>query len=179
MINEDDVTSLNLHAAVQERVGWGYYDQGWSSYRDGYQSPPTNWGINTPVKWMFFEQVARLTGSPIPPRPKYEADDTPVIRLIGLSPGQVLRGGAARIEAVVEDRHPRWPINRVEFFIDGKPFSYTRNAPFMMSGQGSLGDRFEMLAPGEHVLRVAAYDRRGPSFSESCGILEVPFVVQK
>jgi len=23
MINEDDVTSLNLHAAVQERVGWG------------------------------------------------------------------------------------------------------------------------------------------------------------
>jgi hypothetical protein len=29
------------------------------------------------------------------------------------------------------------------------------------------------------VLRVVAYDRRGPSFSESCSILEVPFVLEK
>jgi len=159
LINEDGATSFNLHAAVQERVGWGYYDQGWNNCRDGLQSP--------------------LTGSPLPPRPKYEAGDTPVIRLIGLSPGQVLKGAAPRVEAVVEDRDPRWPVNRVEFFIDGKPYSYTRVAPFMMGGQGSVGERFEALAAGEHVLRVAAYDRRGPSFSESCGILEAPFVVQK
>ena len=101
LINEDGATSFNLHAAVQERVGWGYYDQGWNNYRDGFQSPPTNWTIQTPVKWLFFEQVARLTGSPIPPRPKYEAGDTPVIRLIGLSPGQVLKGAAPRVAPFV------------------------------------------------------------------------------
>lgn len=43
LINEDGVSAFNLHAAVEERVGWGYYDQGWNNYRDGFQSPPTNW----------------------------------------------------------------------------------------------------------------------------------------
>ena len=64
IINEDGVSTFNLHAAVQEHVGWGYYDNGLSNYRDGFQAPPVNWRINTPVKWQFFEQVARLTGSP-------------------------------------------------------------------------------------------------------------------
>ncbi len=73
LINEDGVSAFNLQAAVEERVGWGYYDQGWNNYRDGFQSPPTNWNINTPVKWLFFEQVARLTGSPAPPIPDYQA----------------------------------------------------------------------------------------------------------
>ena len=44
----------------------------------------------------------------------------------------------AWIEAVVEDRHARWPIKRVEFFIDGKPYSYRRNAPFMLGGGGMV-----------------------------------------
>jgi hypothetical protein len=29
------------------------------------------------------------------------------------------------------------------------------------------------------MLRIVAYDRRGPRFAESCSILEVPFVVEK
>ena len=74
IINEDGVSTFNLHAAVQEHVGWGYYDNGLSNYRDGFQAPPVNWKINTPVKWQFFEQVARLTGSPIPPKPEYSAE---------------------------------------------------------------------------------------------------------
>lgn len=180
LINEDGVSSMNLHAAVQERVGWGYYDQGWNNYVEGFQSPPTKWGISTPVKWMFFEQVARLTGSPIPPAPKYESDDVPAIKLVGLTPGQVLNtGGRGGVEVIVQDRHPRWPINRVEFFIDGRPFSYTRNAPFRLGGRGMSGLSFASFAPGKHVLRVVAYDRRGPSFTESCSILEVPFELEK
>ena len=180
LINEDGVSSMNLHAAVQERVGWGYYDQGWNNYLDGYQSPPTNWGISTPVKWMFFEQVARLTGSPVPPAPKYDSDEVPLIKLVGLTAGQVLKPGArAQVEVIAQDRHPRWPINRVEFFIDGRPFSYTRNAPFRLGGRGMAGLSLASFGPGKHVLRVVAYDRRGPAFSESCGILEVPFVLEK
>jgi hypothetical protein len=180
LINEDGVSSMNLHAAVQERVGWGYYDQGWNNYLDGYQSPPTKWGISTPVKWMFFEQVARLTGSPIPPMPRYDSDDVPVIKLVGLTPGQVLSLGArTQVEVIAEDRHPRWPIKRVEFFIDGRPFSYTSHAPFQFGGRGMAGLSLASFGPGKHTLRVVAYDRRGPLFSESCSMLEVPFVLEK
>lgn len=75
IINEDGVSTLNLHAAVQEHVGWGYYDNGLTNYRDGFQAPPVNWKINTPAKWQFFEQVARLTGSAVPPKPAYSAHD--------------------------------------------------------------------------------------------------------
>jgi hypothetical protein len=176
LINEDGVSTFNLEAAVQEGVGWGFYDQGWNNYRDGFQSPPANWRINTPVKWLFFEQVARLTGSPGPEHPRYQADDTPVIRLLGIDPGQTLRE-PAWIEAVVEDRHPRWPIKRVEFFLDGKPYSYRKEAPFYLGSQGWWDP--SSVAAGRHELRVVAYDRRGPAFSESCAILEVPFVLER
>jgi len=180
LINEDGVSPMNLHAAVQERVGWGYYDQGWNNYVEGFQSPPTKWGISSPVKWMFFEQVARLTGSPIPPQPKYQSDETPVITLVGLTPGEVLDSGArVRFEVIAQDRHPRWPISRVEFYIDGRPHSYTRIAPFRLGPRGIGGFSLSSLGPGEHTLRVVAYDRRGPSFSESCSILEVPFVLAR
>ena len=176
LINEDGVSSFNLYAAVHEHVGWGYYDQGWNNYRDGFQSPPVNWHINTPVKWLFFEQVARLTGSPVPPKPSYTDNEAPVIRLVGLEPGQVL-DGLSWIEAVVEDRHPRWPIKRVEFFIDGNPYNYHNNAPFYL-GRREWWNPYDLL-PGHHVLRVVAFDLRGPRFAETCTILEVPFSIKK
>jgi hypothetical protein len=157
-------------------VGWGYYDQGWNNYVDGFQSPPTNWSISTPVKGLFFEQVAKLTGSTVPPRPRYESKDGPVVRVLGLEPGQRLKG-PAWIEAVVEDRHARWPIKRVEFYIDGKPYSYRNRAPFMLGGREWWTPA--ELSAGEHVLRVAAFDMRGPRFTETCSIVEVPFTVEK
>lgn len=176
IINEDGVSTFNLQAAVQEHVGWGYYDNGWSDYRDGFQAPPVNWKISTPVKWMFFSQVARLTGSPAPPKPDYVANDTPVIEVFGLKPNQVLKD-SQWVEAIVTDRHPRWPIKRVEFFIDNKPYSYRKNAPYMLNNQ-EWWDMLDVPA-GEHVLRVVAYDMRGPRFSESCSMVEIPFVIEK
>ncbi len=176
LINEDGVSTFNLQAAVDERVGWGYYDQGWNNYRDGFQSPPTNWTINTPLKWLFFEQVAQLTGSPAPPVPASAAEDAPVIHLEGLKAGQVVKG-RIWVEAVIEDRHPRWPIKRVEFFLDGKPYSYSRNAPFYPGG-GEWWSAGQLTA-GAHSLRVVAYDMRGPRFTEVASILEVPFTVEK
>jgi hypothetical protein len=176
LINEDGVSTFNLHAAVEERVGWGYYDQGWNNYRDGFQSPPTNWRTNTPVKWLFFEQVARLTGSPVPPRPAYSDAESPVIRMVGIRDGQVL-SGPAWIEAVVEDRHGRWPIKRVEFFIDGKPYSYRMRAPFLLGGREWWSD--PEIPAGKHTLRVAAYDMRGPRFTETCAVEEFSFVIER
>ena len=62
VFNEDSVNIDNLEAAFEEETSWGYYDQGKSNYRDGFQSPPTNWAINTSTKKAFFNKVAELIG---------------------------------------------------------------------------------------------------------------------
>lgn len=63
VINEDSIAVTNLFAAVEEYAPWGYYDQGENNYRDGYQSVPVNWAINTPSKRSFFDAVAEVTGA--------------------------------------------------------------------------------------------------------------------
>jgi hypothetical protein len=176
LINEDGVSTFNLQAAVQEHVGWGYYDDGLGNYRDGFQDPPVDWRIGSNVKWEFFEQVARLTGSPAPARPHYEDSTLPKITVFGLEPGQVLKG-RNWIEAIVTDNDPRWPIKRVEFFIDDKPYSYRLSAPYYLGGQ-EWWDALDVSA-GPHTLRVVAYDMRGPRFTETASILEIPFSIER
>ncbi|SDG94692.1 hypothetical protein [Pelagibacterium luteolum] len=65
VINEDSVSAENMFAAVEVYAPWGYYDQGKNNYRDGYQSPPVNWGISTPEKERFFKGVAEITGTKV------------------------------------------------------------------------------------------------------------------
>jgi hypothetical protein len=68
LFNEDDHFDFekptnNMLAAVSEYASWGYFDPGESNYRDGYQCPPVNWGINTERKHAFFRLVVELTGA--------------------------------------------------------------------------------------------------------------------
>lgn len=67
VVNEDDHFDFdqpmnNFLAAVGQYASWGYFDPGESNYRDGYQCPPVNWGINTERKRAFFEKVKEITG---------------------------------------------------------------------------------------------------------------------
>jgi hypothetical protein len=67
LFNEDDHFDFdrpenNFAAALSERASWGYFDPGASNYRDGYQSPPVDWGINTPRKRAFFARVREIAG---------------------------------------------------------------------------------------------------------------------
>jgi hypothetical protein len=66
----------------------------------------------------------------------------------------------------------------VEFYLDGKPYNYLRNAPYFLGGREWWSPPTS-LSVGKHVLRVAAFDMRGPRYSESCTILEVPFLVER
>lgn len=61
-----DQDDNNLLAAVSEHAGWGYFDPGENNYRDGYQRPPVNWGINTERKRAFFRLLSEITGPPVP-----------------------------------------------------------------------------------------------------------------
>jgi hypothetical protein len=67
LFNEDDHFDFdqprnNLLAALGEYCSWGYFDPGESNYVDGYQCPPTNWGLNTDRKRAFFAKVQEITG---------------------------------------------------------------------------------------------------------------------
>lgn len=68
LFNEDDHFNFdkpenNFIEAVSMHVSWGFFDPGKSNYRDGYQCPPVNWGINTKLKKAFFNLVEKITGS--------------------------------------------------------------------------------------------------------------------
>jgi hypothetical protein len=67
LFNEDDHFGFdkplcNMTAAVEEYCSWGYFDPGENDYRDGYQSVPTNWSINTERKRGFFAKLQEITG---------------------------------------------------------------------------------------------------------------------
>ena len=67
LFNEDDHFDFdkplnNMVAAVESYASWGYFDPGESNYRDGYQCPPVNWGINTERKRAFFALLKEMTG---------------------------------------------------------------------------------------------------------------------
>jgi hypothetical protein len=62
VFNEDDHFDFekpenNLVAAVQSYASWGFFDP------EGYQIPPTNWGINTPRKQSFFHLLTTISGA--------------------------------------------------------------------------------------------------------------------
>jgi hypothetical protein len=68
LFNEDDHFDFerptnNFVAALNEYASWGYFDPGLNNYQDGYQSPPVNWGLNTPRKLSFFDLLREVTGA--------------------------------------------------------------------------------------------------------------------
>jgi hypothetical protein len=67
LFNEDDHFDFdrpvnNMTAAIGRYASWGFFDPGANDYRDGYQCPPVNWGINTSRKRAFFELLREITG---------------------------------------------------------------------------------------------------------------------
>jgi hypothetical protein len=67
LFNEDDHFDFDRpendrEAALSERASWGYFDPGAGDYRDGFQSPPVDWGVNTGRKRAFFARVREIAG---------------------------------------------------------------------------------------------------------------------
>lgn len=81
VFNEDGTDLRNMEAALSEGASWGYYDQGRNNYRDGFQSPPTNWLINTPSKRAFFHKAAEWVGICPPEGVTYEMQRIVIARL--------------------------------------------------------------------------------------------------
>ena len=68
IVNEDDHYDFarpanNMLAAIRAYASWGMLDQGTNDYRNGYQSPPVNWSVNTERKKAFFSSLKQITGA--------------------------------------------------------------------------------------------------------------------
>lgn len=70
VINEDDnfdfeADSSHFEIAVKNYISWGYFDyraKGVADLKEGYQSVPVDWGINSDRKKAFFNKVKEITG---------------------------------------------------------------------------------------------------------------------
>ena len=67
LFNEDDHYDFekpmnNFVAAISKYASWGCLDIGENNYRDGYQSPPVNWGLSTDRKTGFFQLAKEISG---------------------------------------------------------------------------------------------------------------------
>lgn len=68
--NEDDHFDFekdinNFIVSIKNYVSWGYFDfrfPGETDYKEGFQSVPVDWGINSKRKKAFFEKVKEITG---------------------------------------------------------------------------------------------------------------------
>lgn len=69
VFNEDDhygfdEEDYNLKAAIDSYASWGYFDyrRDGESFKEGYQSVPADWGINSERKKAFFNKILEITG---------------------------------------------------------------------------------------------------------------------
>ena len=177
VFNEDSDDIPNLDAAVSRRASWGYYDQGENDYATGYQSPPVNWGINTPEKQRFFDRVAVLTGSPVappppPPPPPTGAMQVTHFTLINADTSQpisgfdMLTGGAVTLNlSQLPTRnlslraHTSPPVvGSVRFGLNGNATHLIENlAPYALAGDDSGIYIPWGLGPGSHVVTATPY----------------------
>lgn len=73
LINEDDHFDFdketnNFAVSIKNYCSWGYFDfrfPGETDYKEGYQSVPVDWSINSERKKAFFNKVKEITTKPV------------------------------------------------------------------------------------------------------------------
>ena len=149
VFNESHTDVSSLWACAEEHATQGYFDQGTNNYRDGYQTPPVDWGINTEQKRRFFGLLREIT-SGVASEPR----ESPLeIRgFEGLPEGPAT--GRIVVSLAVDDR---WGVREVRFFVDDEPVNTERSYPYYLGGDTNgvaTGSDTSNLTPGEHTLRA-------------------------
>lgn len=146
VFNEAHTDASCLAACAELHASWGFFDQGRGNYRDGYQTPPVCWEINTEPKQRFFDLLKGITDGAnpeVPPMP-------PAVHGFDGLPDEPVTG-RLRASAAIDDR---WGVRPVEFFIDGTRVGEAQSYPYRVGGPE--GFDVTALAPGEHTLRAVA-----------------------
>jgi hypothetical protein len=174
-MNKEDTSVFCMAAALENGAGFALYHQGCDNYREGFQSVPVDWRINTVGKWNYFFQVARLSGSALPERPD-DAADAPALELSGITPGDKIDNISSLVIEAKAPRHfsEEYPLflQRIEYFIDGHPVKYAGRGvkvpdfsagmePFGITGgdmcNGPFGFDIRSCPLGRHTLVAIPY----------------------
>jgi hypothetical protein len=141
VFNEDSTELANLEAAIDRGSSWGYHDRGSNNYRDGYQSVPINWSINTTEKRAFFDRLNELStvessppGEP-PPHGLSVSDSPDRSNPVALE-GTTVQGSIYVFVASGTG------VGEVRFYLDdpvasGPPAQVEKSAPFDFAGSES------------------------------------------
>ncbi len=165
-----------LEAALRWNSGAALFNLGMNDYVEGYQAVPINWGITTPLKWNFMQQVAILTGSERPGEPP-ETAGAPPCSIEGLGDGERVADVARlklRANAPLEyEPGSEMRLNRVSWLVDGRMAAArgfqrvdqpTPPDILELDGgalrRGPFGFDFRRLPPGEHELMVITNYRK-------------------
>ncbi|MGI5818175.1 MAG: hypothetical protein ACOX9R_08765 [Armatimonadota bacterium] len=152
VFNEAHTEVSCLWACAENHASWGYYDQGTNNYRDGYQTPPVRWTINTDAKRRFFDLVRHITSGD-----EAEWPDSPLqIRGFEGLPDDGPVTGTIAVSALIDDRHG---VREVRFYIDDEFVNTERRFPYYLGGDTDgdpHGFDTSKLAPGEYTLRAVA-----------------------
>ncbi len=161
VFNEAHTDVSCLWACAEEHASWGYFDQGTNNYRDGYQTPPVRWTINTEPKRRFFVRVRALLGE-ITSGEAAEWPDSPLtVRGFDGLPADGPVTGRIEVSVLVDDR---WGLREVRFFVDDEPVNVERSYPWFLGGDTDGrpgGYDTSKLARGEHTLRAVVVSVSG------------------
>ena len=157
VFNEAHTDVSCLWACAEQHASWGYFDQGTNNYRDGYQTPPVRWTINTEPKRRFFALLRQITSVDAAQWP-----DSPLtVRGFDGLPADGPVTGHIEVSVLVDDR---WGLREVRFFVDGEAVNVERRYPWFLGGDtdgNAHGYDTSKLAPGEHTLRAVVVSVSG------------------
>jgi hypothetical protein len=162
--NEDDHYDFekdtnNLTVSVRNYVSWGYFDfrfKGETDYKEGYQSVPVDWGINSARKKAFFKKLKEITGGIVNEVKNVQKSD--FIKLeaeqtrANLGKWQIIREGEPHYVAGASGKaHVEFLGNNPDTGDPDSPLTYTFTAPkngnfrlLMMSSKRLEGARGDM-----------------------------------
>ncbi len=170
VFNESHTDVSALWVCAENRASWGYFDQGTNNYRDGYQTPPVNWGINTESKQRFFDLLRGITSGETPD----EMPESPVhIRGFEGLPEDGVVTGRIEVQAAIDERHA---VREVRFFVGDDLVNTERRYPYYLGGDTDgkpHGFDTTGLTPGEHTLRAVVVSVGGSTAEASTKLVKV------
>jgi hypothetical protein len=141
VINEDDHYDFdkkdnNFTMAIKNYVSWGYFDfrRKGEGFKEGFQSMPADWGVNSKRKIEFFNLVAQMSGASIRKYPKITKNDYVILEAEStkspLGNWQVIKKGDPNyVVGASGDSYLEFQGNNPDTGPADSPLSYTFTVP--------------------------------------------------
>ena len=181
VINEDDHYDFdkkenNFTTAIKNYVSWGFFDfrRKGEGFKEGFQSMPADWGVNSKRKMEFFNLVAEMTGSSKRKYPTVTKNDYFILETESTkSPlgnwKRINKGDLNYVEGASGDSYLEFQGNNPDTGPADSPLSYSFTAPedgnyrlLMMASKRLEGARGDLCND--------AYVKMEGNFTSACNL---------